>query len=405
MKKIISLLIVILILCSCASTRVYACYYCVDGSKTQEELDKDIKYWWQGHVPADNSLITGKAGSDTIGSGACSHFAMTYTLVKMGIFNPANGDTPITHIQNARNKNAFLVDWGYFDFNRVSELYPDVSYEGRDDNVSGMSASDGLTYVKGKMSEGYYVVAIVYGGPTSGHCIFFDGINEDGSISVGDSAFEGITWEEIYGSYNMCFSYLELLKCKGKDFNSQPSIYDSNALRGVTSKEIIDYKALVKEWDLKGMPSKSNLSGSVIKPVIPTVKSLTQEELNNLSAIKEIKNAEELSYFDIAKTIISFIGLLLLVYALLLLIAYIFDRVNSFLNISLVSLLTLGHMKVVQPDDYSELDSEAKKKKGYITFVKLLIIIITLLVLGSLMLSGYISYWIYSIIQGVSGVL
>ena len=62
-------------------------------------------------------------------------------------------------------------------------------------------------------------------------------------------------------------------------------------------------------------------------------------------------------------------------------------------------------MKVVQPDDYSELDSEVKKKKGYITFIKLFIIIITLLVLGSLMLSGYISYWIYSIIQGVSGVL
>ena len=203
----------------------------------------------------------------------------------------------------------------------------------------------------------------------------------------------------------MCFSYLELLKCKGKDFNSQPSIYDSNALRGVTSKEIIDYKALVKEWDLTGMPSKSNLSEGVIKPVIPNVKNLSQEELNNIRAIKEIKNAEELSYFDIAKSVISFIGLLLLIYALLLLIAYIFDRVNSFLNISLVSLLTLGHMKVVQQDDYSELDSEVKKKKGYITFIKLFIIIITLLVLGSLMLSGYISYWIYSIIQGVSGVL
>lgn len=399
-KRIISLLLVLI--CVFTPIDAFACLYS-DGTMSEEELEKDIRYWWQGRVPNDNSLITGKYGSDTIGAGACSHFSMTYALVKMGIFNPANGDTPITHIKNAREKGAFLVDWGYFDFSRVSELYPDVTYEGRDNNVSGMNATDGLAYVKGKMNEGYYVVGIVYGSLTNGHCIFFDGINEDGTTSIGDSAYNGITWEGIYGASGVStyFSYLELLKCKGKNFNSQPSIYDKNALRGANSKEIAEYHSLVKEWDLKGMPQKTNLKSGVIHPQIVDYRSLSQEEKGVVQSIRDIKEGEQLSFFDIMKTVISFIGLVLILYALLLLIAYIFDRANSFLNISLVSILTLGHIKVSQKEDILELDDEKLKKKGYMTTAKLFIIIAIIFIMGALLISGFISYLIYSLIQGV----
>lgn len=404
-RTIIVFFVILNIISILFPTEVFACYY-TDGTKSQEELDRDVSYWWQGHVPNDNSLITGKSGSDTIGAGACSHFSMAYALVKMGILNPANGDTPITHIQNARDKNAFLTTWGYFDFSRVDEVYPGVTYEGRDNNVSGLNAKDGLAYVKGKMSEGYYVVAIVYGSMTQGHCIFFDGINEDGTTSIGDSAYYGITWEETYGKSDSgtCFSYLELLKCEGKDFNSMPSIYDENALRGVTSADVVAYKDVVKQWNLVGMPQKSNLQSGVVIPDVGNRNSLTQAELNNIQAIKDTKDADKLSLFEVVKTVISFLGFALIVYAVLLFLAYIFDRVNSFLNISLVSMLTLGHIKVAQRDDMSELDDEMKKKKGYVTMAKLFIIIAIIVILGSLMVSGYLSYLIYSIMQTARGV-
>ena len=397
------LLIVINVTYIAMPTEVLACYYS-DGTISQEELDKDIRYWWQGRVPADNSLITGESGSDTIGAGACSHFSMTYALVKMGIFNPKSGDTPITHIQNARDKDAFLVDWGYFDFSRVNELYPDVTYEGRDDNVSGMSGDEGLAYVRGKMSEGYYVVGIVYGDLTSGHCIFFDGINEDGTMSIGDSAFYGITWEESYGNCSTYFSYLELLKCKGKDFNSQPSIYDENALRGTTQEEVAEYEGLLQEWNLSGMPRKTNLTEGLIQPQFYDYSYLTQEELDNMQAIKEIKDGDKLTFFQVVKTIISCLGVLVIVYALLLLLAYMFDRVNSFVDLSLVGVLTLGHIKVADRADLVDTGIEEPDKQGYMTPIKLFVIVGVLLLLGVLLITGGLSSLIYRLIQG-SGVM
>lgn len=401
-RRLICFLLVILVTFSIiVPTSASACYYS-DGSMTEEELEKDIKYWWQGNVPNDNSLITGKSGSDTIGAGACSHFAMSYALVKMGILNPANGDTPITHIENARRADAFLVDWGYFDFGRVNELYPGVTYEGRDNNVSGLNATDGLTYVKGKMDEGYYVVAIVYGDVTNGHCIFFDGINSDGTVSIGDSAFYGITWEETYGATNTYFSYLELLKCSGKDFNSQPSIYDDNALRGATKKEVEEYNGLVQQWNLTGMPSKTNLAEGVKIPEFYDYKALTSNELENLQDIKNIRDGDKLTIFRVAKISISILGFLLILYALLLVAAYIFDRVNSFLNLSLVNLFTLGYLKVATKKDLRELGMYNQDRTGYITAPKLFVIVLVILIIGGLMISGELSYLVYNIITSGS---
>lgn len=397
-------LIFALIVCTQPIT-VYAFEADTSGTSA-EELAKNPKYWWQGHIPNTGSeTITLKAGSDTIGGGACSHFAMTYALVKMGIFNPKNGDTPYTHIKNAREKNAFMTDWGYFDFTRVNELYPDVSFEGRDNNVQGMSAADGLTYVKGKMSEGYYVIGIVYGSVSRNcHCIFFDGVNSDGKMSIGDSGYIGLTFEDVYMQSTNYFNYLELLKCKGKDINSQPSIYDDTALRGVSTTEVVEYKNLVKEYELTGMPTKSNLQEGVVRPEINSVNDLTEDEKLVVSSIKETKDAEKLDWFQIAKNVISFIGFLLLVYDLLLLVFYVFDRVNSFLNISLVSLITLGRIKVALKEDFAELSKEDRKSNGYITLGKFIAIILVIGTLGGLMLSGTISYWVYLLIQKVNGV-
>lgn len=396
-------LIFALIVCTQPIT-VYAFERDTTGASA-EELAKNPKYWIQGSIPNTGSeTITLKAGSDTIGGGACSHFAMTYALVKMGIFNPKNGDTPYTHIKNAREKNAFMTNWGYFDFTRVAELYPDVSFEGRDNNVQGMSGTEGLKYVKGKMAEGYYVVGIVYGDKTQGHCIFFDGVNSEGKMVIGDSGYEGTTFEDVYGTCNTYFSYLELMKCKGKDINSQPSIYDGTALRGVSTTEVVEYKNLVKEYELTGMPTKSNLQEGVVRPEINSVNDLTEDEKLVVSSIKETKDAEKLDWFQIAKNVISFIGFILLVYDLLLLVFYVFDRVNSFLNISLVSLITLGHIKVALKEDFAELSKEDRMSNGYINLGKFIAIILVIGTLGGLMLSGTISYWVYLLIQKVNGV-
>lgn len=113
---------------------------------------------------------------------------------------------------------------------------------------------------------------------------------------------------------------------------------------------------------------------------------------------------KKLDWFQIAKNVISFIGFLLLVYDFLLIVFYVFDRVNSFLNISLVSLITLGRIKVALKEDFAELSKEDRKSNGYITLGKFIAIILVIGTLGGLMLSGTISYWVYLLIQKVNGV-
>lgn len=394
-KRIISLLCALVILFGCIAP-TYSCYY-ADGSMTQEEMDRDVSYWRQGHVPADNSLI--HSGTDrTIGRAACSHFAMSYALVKMGYLNPAEGDTPITHIELAREYHAFRVNWGYYEYGKAPEMYPGIEYVGVDYNTCGLGAADGLAYVKGKMAEGYYVIACVSSKDTGGHMIFFDGINEDGTVSIGDSAFYGTTWEEYYGipGTNTKWDYLELLKCEGAPFNEQPSIYDENALREANEEEITQYETLVKEKDLTGMPTTSNLSEYALVPDLPDFSALLQYEKDSLAAIKDSHDASQVTLFQVLGAVASFVGVLMILYAVALILGFIFDYVNAFVDIDFVRLLTFGFIKVVRdPLEYDKRNN----RQGYVTILKLFIIIFVIASVGVFLVSGGAVAFLYSIVE------
>ena len=232
MKKVVSVLIVLCVVMSMVAVPTYSCYTVPEGM-AEEDVVQDVRYWKQGIIPfTDDELITGKSGSSTIRRAACSHFAMAYALVKMGYLNPFEGDTPVTHIENAREHNAFRTEWGYYAFEDSAKLYEGITYVGVE-YISYMSRDEGLEYVKGLMEQGYYVIGIISTPDTGGHCIFFDGINEDGTVSIGDSWFNGITWEEYYGTVDTQWSYLEVLKCEDKPLLEQPSIYDIPELEPV----------------------------------------------------------------------------------------------------------------------------------------------------------------------------
>lgn len=397
LKRVFSLIIVLCILCYCAIPS-YACIR-ETGSLPQEELDRTVKYWRQGVVPADNSLIHSETDR-TIRRAACSHFSMAYALVKMGILVPSNGDTPITHIIKAREYHAFRVNWGYYEFAKAPEMYPGVQYLGVDYNVDGLSASEGLAYVKGKMQEGYYVIACVRTQDTNGHCIFFDGINEDGTTSIGDSWANGLTWEHYYGASGTqtVWGYLELLKCESKPFNEQPSIYEETELRDVTDEEVEEYNTLVARKGLTGMPKTTDLAQYARVPNLPDIEGLTQSDVNSLTSIKHNLADKKLSLGEFGSAVASFFGIVLIVYGVLLLLAFLFDSVNSFIDISLVTLLTLGFVKVVRDKNDYEKD---KAQKGYVTILKLAFIIIVVVIIGVLLLNGTVLKLLYKIVGGV----
>lgn len=408
-RRLLAFLCALCLICSCVMP-ARACYYS-DGSKTQEEMDRDVAYWRQGRVPADNSKIHSGINK-TIGQAACSHFAMSYALVKMGYFDPESGDTPIKHIELARRHNAFRDGGYYYEYAKAPDMYPGVEYCGVEWRMNNMNGPAGLAYVKGKMAEGYYVIACVKARYvpgilpedkdhtlTNGHMIFFDGINEDGTTSIGDSAFNGTTWEEIYGRKDVITTwiYVELLKCDTAPFNERPSIYKENKLRGVSGSEYSEYQDVTKEYNITGMPAKSDLGKYIIPPSYPAFNNLMIDEIDSLVSIKESKEAGRITLFDIISAVSSIMGIAIIFYAVLLILGFSFDLVNSFFDIEVVSILTLGFIKVVRDPDDLESD---KKKKGYVTVLKLCSIIFVVLLVGISLVSGVAVSFLYSIVGG-----
>ena len=109
-KKCICLCISLILICFC-SINSYA-YVEPEGgySKYNKDWDKNVKYWCQGVVPNDNSIISPSTGNSTIGDAACSNFSMACCLVKMGLLDPEK-ETPITLIRKADNGGAQKISF------------------------------------------------------------------------------------------------------------------------------------------------------------------------------------------------------------------------------------------------------------------------------------------------------
>lgn len=416
MKRIfkVSVLFFLCVICiSLSVVQADARTYWDGANPSYEEVCKDPQYWSQGYIPkAEESgsiYIMGEGSegySDTIAGGSCNHHAMAYALVKMGIFDPKKGDTPLTHIKKAREHNAFRGDWGYFEYRKCGEMYDGVEYVEEYHDYS-YGYDDGLAFVKGLINEGYYVCACVTCSLTNGHLIFFDGVREDGKMSIGDSAFSGLTFEDIYDGTGLTFSYFEVMKYT-KPSNTQPSIYDSTALRDGTSEdpevqaqienENIQFSRVVSEWELTGMHSQGGLLNDAVKPTFPgleDIENLSNTQKKSLQAIKDNKEVNGTSpekYLNIA---LSFVGLLMIVYAILLSLALAFDRVNNIFDFSLVSIFTFGKVRLIDKGDILDSDN---LKNSYTSVKAVVVRCIILFVVGSVFLSGLIPMLIMKII-------
>lgn len=146
--------------------------------------------------------------------------------------------------------------------------------------------------------------------------------------------------------------------------------------------------AIVDEWELEGMPAKSTLADTQEPIELPTKDDLSISERLSLSTIEENRRLEtEAKTLDTVRVGLAFIGLCILCYSTLLLLAMVFDRVNSVLEISLVGVLTLGKLRYHPScDEAKELGQSLPK--GYISSTKLLKSIGLFCIVGFIILSG-----------------
>lgn len=149
------------------------------------------------------------------------------------------------------------------------------------------------------------------------------------------------------------------------------------------SPSLSSISTLVGEWELEGMPTKSALLEKQHSIYLPTRNDLTVNEANSVALIGDnVSIANSASVFDNARIGLSFIGLCLVMYSVLMLVAMIFDNVNVFIELSLVSILTFGKLT------YAPDENDLRKKKGLANTKKLVMSIVLLLIVGMILISG-----------------
>jgi len=142
--------------------------------------------------------------------------------------------------------------------------------------------------------------------------------------------------------------------------------------------------AIVSEWELAGMPKYGGIAEGQSNIDIVGRENLNTSELVTLEEIKaDLELQEESISLDKARGFVVFIGLLLMVYSMLLLTAMVLDKVNTWIDISMVKTVSLGIINYA-PNDIDKEDVSSK----YITTKKLTFSIIIIFVVGGVLVSG-----------------
>lgn len=153
---------------------------------------------------------------------------------------------------------------------------------------------------------------------------------------------------------------------------------------------------LPKEWELVGMSKRKYLYESQNKLDLPSSDSgLTVKQRQHLASIKEdVTSVDGFNLITFLRTLVAFVGILFFVWAIFLMVAYLFDRSNIFFEFSLVSILTFGSITVLA------LDETDSRKVNASTIAKrvILALVIGYVLVAGVMYSGL--DWLFQIIQG-----
>ncbi len=359
----------------------------------------DVSTWNQGSSGfpdkdgvSFNDKITLGYSKDTIHESGCGYYALSYMLLKTGAINPTT-TTPIDIVKKANSGDNTDSGGWHFNFSKVGLFDSDLTCTAKYLNVEGMSVSDQKTFVKGKYNDGYFVIICLRSNDTRGHYVFLDGYQGDDMI-IGDSGFDGVKWSDYYGSNGGSMKYLMLFKSKsGKKPADLPSIYSDVILNNTSSDESksdaekVAYEKLVDEWELRGMSEKYFLKD--IQCEIPMEGGLSSTEEDTVSYIKEnIENDKGDKIVDFINKVISLIGLILMLYGVLMISAYTFDRSNIIFDFSLLRVISFGKYTIAT----EEFKNTVVNGVLFISFGKLLRRVLFIEIIGIMLLQKVILF-------------
>lgn len=358
-KRILCALISVLILFSVSCIPVYA-------------SDDEYKHFLQGDGRWSSYVYD---GTDTIGGAGC---ALTSLAILMAYADPSLRDVNKFNPKIAADEYLCFNGNGCILWDKVQKgplkLRGDVTIRSKGD-------------VKKALDNGYYIVAwssrVYYSGTHYSPIVGWD--DEGDKPVIWDVAGGGKTWDDFTAKSKdiSCFRVYESTKLKSKEAFAGANSTDTSDVD--TDKQAEAFNNVVKEWELKGMPSKSNIMADAQDISLPDGKGLSLADKTNIAGIKDDINSRHKNIYQIMDISFSVLGFLLIVYALLLSVGYVLDKSNSFINLSMVSILTVGKIKIV---DKGETISEEMKKDGYVKPNAFYIRSLVIFLVGCLLISG-----------------
>jgi hypothetical protein len=368
-KRILCAVITVVILFSVSCIPVYA-------------SDDEYKHFLQGDSRWSSYVYD---GTDTIGRAGC---ALTSVTILMAYADPS--------LRDVNKFNPKIASDDYLSFNGSGCINWGSMQKGplklRDD-VTIRSKGD----VKKALDNGYYVVAwtnrVYYSGTHYSPVVGWD--NEEDKPVIWDVAGGGKTWDDFTANSKdiSCFRVYESTKLKSNEAFAGANSTDTSDVD--TDKQAEAFNNVVKEWELRGMPSKSNIRADAQDISLPDGKSLSLADKTNIAGIKDDINSRHKNIYQIMDISFSVLGFLLIVYALLLSVGYVLDKSNSFINLSMVSILTVGKIKIV---DKGETISEEMKKDGYVKPNAFYIRSLVIFLVGCLLISGVIQRLVMEVV-------
>ncbi|PHE64462.1 N-acetylmuramoyl-L-alanine amidase [Bacillus toyonensis] len=270
--------------------------------------------------------------------------------------------------------------------------------------ISGKSQEQKTQAIKTALDAGFYPVVKVKlgGGP---HFVAIDRV-ENGKVYMFDP---GSSKDDLFAQYGSTPEEIRVFEsdvpvskatggssgggapAEGGQQPQQPQQPDA--------KEQEKINVARMEWDegkIKGMPKPRKWDEEPVKTI--HISELDQVQQYSISKWKdEVKQSEKVDVTKIIRTALMVLGILMIIFSLIYLIAYVIDRV-SFLEFKFFEWLTAGKLTASATGDSTFFS----KNEGYPKLVNIrdLIIIETLLIgLSILLLSGGIFYVISQLIE------
>lgn len=230
------------------------------------------------------------------------------------------------------------------------------------------SVSDPLKTVTEAMDKGYYV--IIYTPYLYDSSISSSG-NQHYSPIVGVEDGKPQVWDVGVGLYN---DWDIWVKCGITQIVVYKSTLNSSkdTLKGIVknstpekgsdeyNNRVNAWATITKELDLLGMDSGFSIAEGLNKVELPNKDDLSKNELANIENIKLNIEENKVTVYDIARYSMVFSGLVVVLYGLLLLVAYLFDSSNTLFDISMLGVITFGKYRLW----YEDLGVEKNKKES-----------------------------------------